>query len=270
MKKKFGNIFKGGSAIFSIMIMCFCFALLMARALGFETGNIEIPFVVFGMTALTQANNLQDILKWEELNNYSREVVTVAAAENLSLGAVVGKIALDTCPTTGTAGGTNTGSGACTGVTAGAKAKLGVYTLKCIIAQSGAGIFSVEDPDGYGLPNAVAAVAYVNDQINFTINDGSPDYVVGDSFTIEIEAGSGKIVEIDFDAVDGSQDAYGITIAAYDATDAAVSGVVISRNAIIADANLVWPTTSPAVSAAQKAAALAQLAAKGIIATEEV
>jgi hypothetical protein len=221
------------------------------------------------MSELSQGNTLQDILKWEEDNNYSREVVEVLSGQNLALGAVLGKINLGTCPATGTAGG-NTGGGTCTGVTAGAKAKLGTYTLRCIIVQAGAGIFSVEDPDGFALPDAIVGVAYVNDQINFTINDGTPDFAVGDTFTIEIEAGSLRVGAIDFDGLDGSQDAYGILTAACDASGGAKSAVAIVRDAKIATANVVWPVTSPAVTEDQKAAALAQLAAKGIIETKEV
>jgi hypothetical protein len=221
------------------------------------------------MTEQTQGNTLQDILKWEEENNYSRETIMIASGQDLALGAVVGKINLGTCPTTGTAG-SNTGGGTCTAVTAGAKAKLGIYTLKCIIGQTGAGVFSVEDPDGFGLPNAVVGYAYANDQINFTLNDGSPDFAYGDSFTIEIEEGSGEITELDLDAVDGSQNAYGFTIAAYDALNGAIAGVVISRNAIIVSADLVWQETSPAITDAEMAAALAQLAAKGIKTADEV
>lgn len=222
------------------------------------------------MSELSQGNTLQDILKWEEDNNYSREVVTVLSGQNLALGAVLGRINLGTCPSTGAPGSPFAGGGSCTGVTAGAKAKLGTYTLKCIIAQAGAGVFSVEDPDGFGLPDALVGQAYTNDQINFTINDGSPDFAVGDTFTITIGAGSLSVREINFDGVDGSQNAYGILTAACDASGGAKTAVAIVRNAKIAAANVVWPATSPAVTEAQKAAALAQLAAKGIIETREV
>ncbi len=218
------------------------------------------------MSELTQGNTIQDILKWEEANNYSREAVTIASGQDLSMGAVVGKINLGACPSTGAAG-SNTGSGTCTAVTAGTKAKLGVYTLKCIIAQSNAGVFTVKDPDGYALPDAVVAHAYVNDQINFTLNDGSPDFIFGDSFTITIAAGSGDVTELAPAALDGSQNAYGFVIADYDATDGAISGVVITRNAIIVTADLVWPDGA---TADQETAALAQLAAKGIVAVQEV
>ena len=222
------------------------------------------------MSELSQGNTLQDILKWEEDNNYSREAVEVLSGQNLALGAVLGKIILGTCPSTGAPGSPITGGGTCTGVTAGAKAKLGTYTLTCIIVQAGAGVFSVEDPDGLGLPNAVAGRAYTNDQISFTINDGSPDFVVGDAFTVEIAAGSLRVRAINFDGVDGSQDAYGILTAACDASGGAKSAVAIVRDAKIATANVVWPATSPAVTEDQKAAALVQLAAKGIIETKEV
>ena len=44
------------------------------------------------MTAITEGLNLGDLLKYEAPNLYSREQVTVAAGQNLALGAVVGRI----------------------------------------------------------------------------------------------------------------------------------------------------------------------------------
>ena len=44
------------------------------------------------MPALTQANTLGDLLKYEAPNLYSRDRVTVAAGQNLELGAVVGTV----------------------------------------------------------------------------------------------------------------------------------------------------------------------------------
>ena len=161
-----------------------------------------------------EGNTLNDILKYEADNLYSREVVTVKSGEVLPIGQVLGKIKLGTAPNTGAATSGNTGAGTCTSVTAGVKAKQGTYTLKCIHPVAGAGIFSVEDPDGEALPDAVAGVAYVNEQINFTLNDGSPDFALGDEFTIAIAAGASTVVGIDPTAVDGSQDAYGVLIAA--------------------------------------------------------
>lgn len=221
------------------------------------------------MTVLTEGNRLHDILKAELNKNLSREVVTVKSGEDLPVGQVLGKIKLGACPTTGTAISGNTGAGTCTGVTAGARAKVGTYTIKCVNVVAGAGLFSIEDPDGYALPDAVAGVAYVNDQINFTLNDGSPDFALGDAFTVEIAEGSGSVVGIDPTAVDGSQDAYGILTAACDATGGATEAVAIVRDARVVEANLVWLNTSPDMSAAQIAASMAQLKAMGIIPVTE-
>ena len=43
------------------------------------------------MTAIVQSKNLGDVLKYEAPNLYSRETDTVAAAQNLALGTVVGR-----------------------------------------------------------------------------------------------------------------------------------------------------------------------------------
>lgn len=320
------------------------------------------------MSSQTQENTLQDILKWEQENNFSREVVTVLSGQNLSLGAVIGRIT-KSIPTAGTPHENNTGAGTVSSVTGGAKTKLGIYSLTCKSVQEGpavvpetgtadvgnsgagsvssvsggedvkigiytltcksytadplaavievvdpdgnslpdagigayvnsqinftvadgnpvinvgdiwtievteaahnSGIFSVADPDGNALPDAVTGTEYSNPQINFTINDGSPDFAVGDTFTIEVTEGSGSIRALNPAAVDGSQEACGFVIDDYDASDQAVSGVAIVRDAVIVAADLVWPTMDPAITDDQKAAALAQLAARGIVVREE-
>lgn len=413
------------------------------------------------MSSLAESNRLNDLLKWEQENLYSREGVTVISGQDLSLGAVVGRITKDV-PATGTAGGTNTGDGTCTGVTGGddtqigtytlvctsvptgsatvpatgtadggntggggmasvtggaaveigtytiecvtapdtvdtgaakgtvtagsgntgtgtigdvavaAGAIVGTYTLECIEPDTDAGAFRVEDPNGdyvgtatvavefsaggltftiaddetdfavgdsfaiavpttgdggefqvktpsgevladqaavgaaftsahlnftishnttafivgdkftvavteadhnlgtfsvtapngESLPPATADSAYTNNQINFTINDGDTDFAAGDSFTIVVAAGSGKVTEIDFTAVDGSQAAAGFVIADYDASSGDVSGVAVVRDAVIVADNLVWPDGA---TSDQKAAALAELKLLGIV-----
>jgi hypothetical protein len=140
-----------------------------------------------------------------------------------------------------------------------------IWTIEVTEASHNSGVFSVVDPDGNSLPDATVGSAYSNAQINFTISDGSPDFIVGDAFTIEVAEGSGSVKALNIGAVDGSQNAYGFTTAAYDATNGTISGVAIVRDAQIVATDLVWPSTSPAVSNAQKAAALAQLYAKGIV-----
>lgn len=89
-----------------------------------------------------------------------------------------------TVPTTGMASVGNTGNGTCSSVTGGSLCKAGTYTLTCIAAAAGVWTFEVKDPDSITLGQATVGVAYVSSQINFTIADGDPHFVVGDSFTI--------------------------------------------------------------------------------------
>ncbi|HCY86671.1 MAG TPA: head decoration protein [Desulfobacteraceae bacterium] len=217
------------------------------------------------MTVYTEPNNLADFLVHESDREYSRDVVTFLSGETISLGEVVGKIVVS-CPTTGDADAGNTGDGTCASVTAGENTKIGTYTLTCIAAAANAGTFAVKDPDGVALPDATVAVAYENKNINFTLTDGATDFIVGDIFTIDVVVGSGKYVEVDASAVDGSQNAVGIAISDYDASAADMSGVIIARDAIITTSNLVWPSGA---TEAQKTNWLSQLAEAGIIEREE-
>ncbi|MDF1577681.1 MAG: head decoration protein [Desulfobulbales bacterium] len=217
------------------------------------------------MASLTEGNRLHDVLKWEQDNLYSREKVTVLSGEKLVALAVVGKITNAT-PTTGTAAAANTGDGTMTAVTAGEDVQIGTYTMTCISAVLNAGVFAVTAPDGDALPEATVAVAYVNDQINFLLNDGAADFVVGDIFTVDVAEGSGKVVEVKAAAGDGSQTAYGFLAAAVDASSADTSGTAIVRDAIIVSTDLAWPTGA---TTAQKTAWLADLAAAGIVARTE-
>ncbi|MFH2098515.1 MAG: head decoration protein, partial [Pseudomonadota bacterium] len=106
-------------------------------------------------------------------------------------------------PATGTAGGGNTGAGTMTGVADGGVAKIGTYNMICTDATvSGSEIFQVTDPDGLLLAPATVGVAYVNAQINLTINDGGADFIVGDTFTVVVteadhNAGTFSVVDPD-------------------------------------------------------------------------
>ena len=163
-------------------------------------------------TVLTESTYLNDLLKWEMENYHSREQVTVLAGQDLIMGSVIGKIKVGAVPTTGTAG-TNTGAVTCTGVTGGNKTKVGVYTLRCVTVVVSGGVFSVKDPDGEALPEANVTVAYTNPAINFLLNDVGADAALGDTFTITVPVGSGKVKELNLAGIDGSEDAFGILIA---------------------------------------------------------
>ena len=215
------------------------------------------------MSALTEPNSLGDGIKWEESNDYSREKVTVLAGQSLSLLEVVGKVTV-AVPATGTAkAGGNTGTGLCTVVAGGLRTIVETFTLTCITAVTNAGIFSVIGSKTGRMKDATVAVAYASDLINFTITDGtSADFIVGDAFTIAVAEGSGKVVALDPDAVNGSNHAAGIMVDTVDATSADKAGVAIVRESMIASANLVWPAE---ISAGDKAIALADLESLGIV-----
>ena len=149
--------------------------------------------------------------------------VTILTGNSLARGTVLGKI-------TKAAGavddsGVVTGNGTVTAVTLGAKAKLGDYLVECIAAAANGGTFKVLDPDGQRLDDASVGTAYTSPQINFTVNDGSTDFAVGDAFVIPVVAGSLKAKIVNSAAVDGSQAPYGILAEAVDATSADKVGV---------------------------------------------
>jgi hypothetical protein len=210
------------------------------------------------------------VLKYEAANFFSRETVTILAGSGaeraLEMGQVLGKISKGAA--SAAAGGSNTGDGAAGAVTLGAKAKVGDYELTCIEAAANGGVFQVVDPDGNLLPNLTVATAYAGQHINLTISDGASDFALGDSFTITVAAGSGKVVAIDFSAVDGSQVAAGVLGLGKTAPDGSdVQSWAIEREAIVASNNLVWPAGA---TTDQKTQALAELAALGVISRVEV
>jgi|GEM_PF-423937 len=140
------------------------------------------------------------------------------------------------------------------------------FTVVVTEADHDAGTFHVVAPNGEALPDATVGVAYTNEQINLTINDGAADFVAGDTFTIPVTAGTGYVVELAPAAVDGSQTPAGFLIAAADASLAAVEAVAIVRGAQVVTDNLAWPA---GITVDQKAAAIAELKLLGIVARTE-
>ena len=214
----------------------------------------------------TEQIYVSDFLKFEGDRDYSREKVTILAgsgsARALTAGMVVGRVTKGAA--TGAAVAGNTGNGTITASpTVGAAAKVGQYRLVCIEPATNAGKFQVEDPDGVVIGVATVAVAFTT-HLTFTIADGATDFVSGDSFTIDVAAGSGKVKQLDLAATDGADKAYGVLLfdtTAADGTDG--KGVVVVRHAILETSNLVWPAGA---DANQKAAALATLANAGVLA----
>jgi hypothetical protein len=217
------------------------------------------------MPVQSERNYLGDWLKFEADNHYSRDIVTVLAGSGadraLLTGMVLGRITKGVAASAAVAG--NTGNGTITAAPAvGQAAKPGVYRVVCIEPAADGGKFAVEDPDGVLIGVATVGVEFTT-HLTFTIADGAADFVAGDSFTITVAAGSGKVKQIDFAATDGSNAACGILLldtAAPDGTDR--SGVAIVRNAIVSDNGIAWPAGA---TENQKNAAIAQLKSAGIL-----
>lgn len=205
-----------------------------------------------------------------EANGFrSREQGTIALSQTLVAGQVLGATAVVAGVTSSaSADATNTsGSGAITlDVTepVAAGAKNGRYRAVCIEPVSAGGIFAVFDPDGIEIGN-VAVGATFNNQIKFVIADAT-DFVAGDAFSIlvGVEPSDKNFAALDLASVAGLQNAASILFDAV-TTDGTTKqqATLISRDAEVRASDLTWPA---GITAAQKAAALAQLAALGIIA----
>ena len=173
----------------------------------------------------------------------------------------------DTFTVAVTAGGTpvvvGTGNGTISGITMGRKTQTGTYRLECTAAATNGGTFKVVAPNGAALPNATVGTAFADEQINFTINDGSSDFVVGDYFHVVVAQGSKKVTALAPSAVDGSEVAAGLLFDNTDATSGDKKAVGIERNAEVNKAELIWPA---GITAAQQDVALLNLATQNVVA----
>ena len=147
------------------------------------------------------------------------ETVTIFSGEGaLSRGQLLGKIDRAAGAPDGTG---NTGNGTMTAVSLGLAARKGTYVVECIAAAADSGTFKVVDPEGYAIDaQATVGAAFTSGHLNFTINDGATDFIVGDKFTIEVGAGSGKYRAYSAASTDGSQRPVAILAADVDATAA--------------------------------------------------
>jgi len=212
---------------------------------------------------------LGDVLKYEADALYCREEITVLAGSGaervLTAGMVLGKITKGAA--TGAAVAGNTGDGTITAnPTVGAAAKPGVYQVVCIEPAVNGGKFTVEDPDGILIGVATVGVQF-STHLTFTITDGATDFAAGDAFTITVAAGSGKVTQIDFSAADGTDKAAGLLYADVTAPDGvdAKGTAVVRGPAVVSENGVIWPAGA---TAQQKATALAELKALGIVARQ--
>jgi hypothetical protein len=164
----------------------------------------------------TEATRFNAVVKYEQEASVGicRDVVTVyeASGKTYPIGTVLGRSFVSTSVTA--TAGTNTGNGAIGTVTATGKAQRGTYTISIIKAATNAGDFTVSDPSGAVIGYGTVAAAYSN-QIAFTLADGATDFVVGDSWTVEV-VGDYKYKQVESTATDGSNIARAIYISAND------------------------------------------------------
>lgn len=145
----------------------------------------------------------------------------LVTGQNLTAGSVLGAMTIDPTAVVVVIGAGNTGNGvftedAVTPVLAGAK--VGIYNVTNIQVIANAGLFQVTDPDGVVIGLYNVGETFEN-QIKFAIADGATDFVVGDTFSVEVSAGSGKLKLVNSANIDGSAIPYGILVDDTDATD---------------------------------------------------
>lgn len=173
--------------------------------------------------------------------------------------------AFTTVATTGTptltsaAGGSNTGNGTVGSTSvAGYAAMVGVYTVEFDDATH----FVVSAPNGQEVGHGTTGVAFKAGGLGFTITAGGTAFLPGDSFTVTVAAGSGKLAPWDPANVDGSQVVAGILGMTKDVTTADTNAAYVARAAEVNQGELIFPAGSnPAVIAA----GVAGLRAIGVI-----
>lgn len=143
------------------------------------------------MSLITESKHPGQSILFEMPKNYSRKQVTVLSGQNLGACAVVGRVALGigraSIPTV-----VGTGDGTMSLVFAGPNVEVGNYVITCTAAVAHGGVFSVVAPSGKALPSFTltpgsgGTSAYTSSHINFSITDGSADFIVGDAFTIVV------------------------------------------------------------------------------------
>jgi hypothetical protein len=218
-----------------------------------------IPPLGAGVVALagivySEANRLDDIIKYELNPTMSRDIALVLSGQNLLCGAVCGA-QLVGATGTATINAGNVGNGVMGAVTVGTGAKRGRYTLQITTAGTNAGEFNVYDPDDRYIAQGTVGVAFNALGLQFTLADGATDFVAGDGFAIDVTGGVYKAVAYDPTSVTGAQNFFGILLFKTDAsatgTNADTNSTFLTRGpAVIVNANLVY---AGGVTAAQKA-----------------
>lgn len=158
----------------------------------------------------------------------TRNITVLSGAGVLPRGTVMGRISVGSASSAAKSGG-NTGNGTCTAVSSKGNAAAGVYTARVVISGTNSATWNLSDPQGKLIDQkqysgSGGTAVFSNDQLAFTITDGSTDFATGDGFDITVAAGSGKWIKSVATASDGSQVPQGILVDVVDATSADANG----------------------------------------------
>lgn len=216
-------------------------------------------------TSFTEPLHDWGFLVSEANGTRSRETLTIAQSGSERtvvagrlLGRIRGAVAAPVAGAAATSGRDNTGNGTFAATpTAGAGCKEGVYRLVILEPGTNVGTFGLFDPDGILVGTGVVASAYAGPHLAFTLQDGSTDFVSGDSFFITVAAGT-KYAEWDEDNTNGSEIPVAILGPQITVPAAAdVKAACLVRDAEVNASEIQVPTSG--TDANEKAAALAQL-----------
>lgn len=198
------------------------------------------------------------------LNQINEEIILLDGEGDLFPGTVLGLVTEGGVQTVAAAAAYagNTGNGTVGTLTGDAGAKAGTYRITMIEPATNAGGFTVEDPDGIEVGTGTVGVAF-NGPINFTIADGTVDFVSGDGFTVAVSYASGsKYAAFDQDGTDGREVAAAILFHRADSTSADVTTVATVRGpTTINGTMLTWPGT---INSGEQAIAERQLRDRGL------
>lgn len=212
------------------------------------------------MTTFTETLKAGAYLVSEAAGTRSREQVTLTGGP-YNAGQVLGyQLGTQTVAAAVGFAGNTAGVGTVGSLTGDAGIMAGDWKVVIVDPVTNAGTFEVLRPDGTLDGTGHVASAY-NGGLNFTISDAT-DFVAGDGFTINVSYAAGKYTIHDPSATDGSAAAAGILYEAADGSAADVQVTITARDSEVNKAELVWKS---GVTDNQKTAALAQLAALGIV-----
>jgi hypothetical protein len=188
------------------------------------------------MTIKTEGVHAGEFLHSEANGSRSREEVVICAGSGrLAAGTLIALITA-TNALTPTAKPGNAGNGIIGSVTVSSAAVSGIYTLKIVEAAANGGEFELLNAESYPIGEGVVGQPYNGNGLAFTLSDGSTDFVVGDSFTLNVKANLGEHTAYDDDGTDdGRRAATGILYAPVDATLNDVRAVSVARDAEVVE-----------------------------------